>query len=269
MSIKIRDLSTGRLLNNDDYFVVALDSGTTVKIPYFALASAILTNSLIEGTGITISENQGDFYSVTISAVTPTIDPTTKHWIIGETDTGIIAEGQDGAQGSQGIPGNDGYSISATSSPITGGNRVTLHSTDPSMPDTYFDVMDGSVSGYIEGNGITISGSTITANIGSGLNFNSTTGAIEVSQIASPITVSDTLTLTTTGWDSVTMQQTVSYSHNTTKRNVIDITPSELPIWGECQVYAVSETDSSITFLCSSIPSYALTFKVTSMEVST
>ena len=30
---------------------------------------------------------------------TPTIDPETKHWIIGETDTGVVAEGKDGRDG--------------------------------------------------------------------------------------------------------------------------------------------------------------------------
>ena len=30
---------------------------------------------------------------------TPTIDGTTKHWIIGQTDTGVVAEGQDGQDG--------------------------------------------------------------------------------------------------------------------------------------------------------------------------
>ena len=35
--------------------------------------------------------------------VTPHIDSTSKHWMIGDTDTGIVAEGQDGADGSDGI----------------------------------------------------------------------------------------------------------------------------------------------------------------------
>lgn len=47
--------------------------------------------------------------------VTPHIDETTKHWFIGDTDTGILAEGtngtngKDGVDGQNGIDGKDGY----------------------------------------------------------------------------------------------------------------------------------------------------------------
>ena len=37
------------------------------------------------------------------NGVTPHIDPTTKHWMIGLTDTGIVAEGQNGQNGTNGI----------------------------------------------------------------------------------------------------------------------------------------------------------------------
>ena len=40
--------------------------------------------------------------------VTPHIDATTKHWMLGDTDTGIVAEGQDGATGPQGPKGDTG-----------------------------------------------------------------------------------------------------------------------------------------------------------------
>lgn len=40
--------------------------------------------------------------------ITPHIDETTKHWIIGSTDTGVVAEGQQGPQGTQGIQGPEG-----------------------------------------------------------------------------------------------------------------------------------------------------------------
>lgn len=42
--------------------------------------------------------------------ITPHIDPTTKHWIIGETDTGILAEGTNGTDGTDGVDGTDGFS---------------------------------------------------------------------------------------------------------------------------------------------------------------
>ena len=40
--------------------------------------------------------------------ITPHIDETTKHWMIGSTDTGVVAEGQQGPQGTQGIQGTQG-----------------------------------------------------------------------------------------------------------------------------------------------------------------
>ena len=40
--------------------------------------------------------------------VTPHIDPVTKHWMIGETDTQIVAEGQVGPAGPAGTPGEKG-----------------------------------------------------------------------------------------------------------------------------------------------------------------
>jgi hypothetical protein len=40
--------------------------------------------------------------------ITPHIDPTTKHWMIGSTDTGIVAEGQDGRDGTNGTNGTNG-----------------------------------------------------------------------------------------------------------------------------------------------------------------
>ena len=83
----------------------------------------------------------------------------------------------------------------------------------------------------------------------------------------SSITVSSTLTLTANGWDSETKQQTVLTAIDTTKRNVIDITVSELPTWSTYNVYAISESSTGVTFQCDEIPSEALTFKITSMEV--
>lgn len=44
--------------------------------------------------------------------MTPHIDASTHHWMIGDTDTGILAEGtqgETGAAGAQGAPGEDGY----------------------------------------------------------------------------------------------------------------------------------------------------------------
>jgi len=42
--------------------------------------------------------------------ITPHIDPTTKHWMLGDEDTGIVAEGKDGEDGTDGTDGQDGKS---------------------------------------------------------------------------------------------------------------------------------------------------------------
>lgn len=53
-NVKIRDFPTGEITDNDDYFALATASGSTVKIPYSALATVILQSSLLSGSNITI-----------------------------------------------------------------------------------------------------------------------------------------------------------------------------------------------------------------------
>lgn len=93
--------------------------------------------------------------------------------------------------------------------------------------------------------------------------------ASDVSAKEDAITQSATLTLTVNGWDSTLKTQTVTFAHDITKRNVIDITVSELETWAECGVLPTGETNAGITFKCEEIPESALTFKVTSMGVTT
>ena len=90
----------------------------------------------------------------------------------------------------------------------------------------------------------------------------------DIKDTTARITITPTLTLTVAGWDSQTKQQTVLTTIDTTKRNVVDITVEELPTWSECNVYAISESATGVTFQCDTIPSDALTFKITSMVVT-
>ncbi len=80
------------------------------------------------------------------------------------------------------------------------------------------------------------------------------------------ITQSNSLTLTVADWSS--NQQTVTYAHDTSKRNVIDVDPASVEEWASCGVMAISETATGITFKCSTVPENALTFRVTSMGVN-
>lgn len=111
---QISDLSSGSITNDNDVFIMDTYDGVTVKIPYSVLKQAIATG------------------------ITPSIDNTTKHWIIGTTDTGIVAEGQ------QGITGEDGASISFSVSEISDGHSITIYSSDETVSPVTFNVMNGN-----------------------------------------------------------------------------------------------------------------------------
>lgn len=79
------------------------------------------------------------------------------------------------------------------------------------------------------------------------------------------ITQSTLLTITTGDWSN--NEAVISFNHDITNRNVIDIVSAEIPNWASFGVYAYSETSTSITFKCSNTPSSDLHFYVTAMEV--
>ena len=78
-------------------------------------------------------------------------------------------------------------------------------------------------------------------------------------------TRSPLLTLTASGWTNNT--QTVTYEHNTGKRNSIDVEPTSIKAWTAAGILATAETATSITFECDPVPTSDLSFRVTSMEV--
>ena len=81
-----------------------------------ASKSGNTTTIYVDGTSIATIEDGQDGQNGTngtngSNGVTPHIDSTSKHWMIGSTDTGIVAEGQNGSNGtngSDGVPGQDG-----------------------------------------------------------------------------------------------------------------------------------------------------------------
>ena len=79
------------------------------------------------------------------------------------------------------------------------------------------------------------------------------------------ITQSNTLTLTTSGWTN--NAQTITYEHDTGKRNTIDVEPASIKAWTAAGILATAETASTITFECDTVPTTDLSFRVTSMEV--
>ena len=65
--------------------------------------------------------------------VTPHIDETTKHWFIGETDTGVLAEGvngSDGKDGTNGVDGTNGQDGADGYTPVRGTDYWTQEDID-------------------------------------------------------------------------------------------------------------------------------------------
>ena len=78
------------------------------------------------------------------NGVTPHIDPTTKHWMIGLTDTGIVAEGQDGTNGTNGTNGTDAY-VHIKYSQNQPTQDSDMHAS-PQIGDKYIGVYSGTSS---------------------------------------------------------------------------------------------------------------------------
>ena len=200
--------------------------------------------------------------------ITPTIDSTTKHWLIGETDTGVIAEGQNGNNGQDGTAAT--IQVGTVTTGAAGTNASVTNSGTSNA--AVFDFViprgaDGSGSSYTAGDGIDITNNEISVKIGDGLEINQATGNIDVTGGgSSDITRSNLLTLLSANWNNNT--QKVSCYLNLTKRNIVDPTLSELPNWISAKVLPVLEEANGITFQCTNIPSNDLTFTVTSMPIN-
>lgn len=82
--------------------------------------------------------------------ITPHIDSTTKHWMIGDTDTGIVAEGINGKDGKDGTNGTDGTDgVSPTVTVTKEGSVATITCTDVNgtTTATISDGKDGTSGG--------------------------------------------------------------------------------------------------------------------------
>jgi hypothetical protein len=66
------------------------------------------------------------------NGITPSIDPTTKHWIIGSTDTNVVAEGQNGTNGNDGSNGITPHIDSITGNWFIGETDTNIHAQGPS-----------------------------------------------------------------------------------------------------------------------------------------
>lgn len=236
---QIGDLELGEITSDDDVFIMDTYEGITVKIPYSILRNAVA------------------------NAITPSIDSTSKHWYVGSVDTGVVAEGQDGATGATGA------SISATEIPITNGHRVTISSTDPNVSDVVFDLTNGAngTNGTDGDDGASISVTTTTITGGHSVTFHSTDpnvndqtfDVMDGTEIIQTSSDDRLVTLTVAGWQGVSVPYTQSVTVLGMTSNIVPIiAPSfsdtvatglkQQTEWAKI-TKAVSDTNS-ITFKC-------------------
>ena len=131
------------IVNGLDLGALLLGVATPLSTPdtqangfYFGLQPGTYTNfPTINGETITVDSSEvaiivrsGNYWSKIHITTYPSIDPTTKHWMIGNEDTGVLAEGTDGVTPhidpetgnwfigttntgihAQGVPGKDAY----------------------------------------------------------------------------------------------------------------------------------------------------------------
>lgn len=88
--------------------------------------------------------------------ITPHIDSTTKHWMIGDNDTGVVAEGQDGytpVKGTDYFDGTNGTSPTVTVTKQGKVATITCTDVNGTTTATISDGADGTSSGGSGGGG--------------------------------------------------------------------------------------------------------------------
>jgi hypothetical protein len=177
----------------------------------------------------------------------PTIDPITKHWFVGLTDTNVIAEGKDG---------NKWYS-------------GTTYPTDVKNGDMFLSMAVATLGNVYQYELANTSWALQGNLYGGGAVINDTTPSVSACYSSTKVetfktTISSDLTLTVAGWDSTTKQQTVNTTVNTNKLNTPIPNVSSLEEYANKGVKLISETAAGLTFECKNIPSNNLVFKLKS-----
>lgn len=157
-----------------------------------------------------------------------------------------------------------GGELTDTYAAIADGAQVGDYTTIPDMIDALSEIAENGGDGGALPADFPAEGA---ANANKIIGFNANGKYYAFAIPGSPISLSETLTLTSSGWDASSKQQTVSTTLDLTKRNVIDITLGENAAWDSFGVYPIAETANGITFEAAEIPDQNLTFKVCSMEV--
>lgn len=119
-----QDGITPHIGENGNWFIGDIDTGVHAQGPQGEQGTQGIQGTQgpqgEQGTAGTPGTNGQD-------GITPHIDETTKHWMIGSTDTGVVAEGQQGPAGPQGPQGTQG--IQGTQGPqgTPGSDGITPH----------------------------------------------------------------------------------------------------------------------------------------------
>ena len=82
-----------------------------------------------------------------VDGITPHIDNATKHWMIGDTDTGVMAEGVNGVNGADGTNGIDGVSPTVTVTKEGSVATITCTDVNGTTTATISDGEDGGSGG--------------------------------------------------------------------------------------------------------------------------
>ena len=224
---------------------------------------------------------------LSLKAPVPSIDSDTKHWLIGEEDTNVIAEGKvdintDCAVLYATLPAS-GWSNSA---PYTQTVTVTSISADnmPIVDLKYSDTEDnwdseekafacltkittanGSITTVCRKEKPTVD-FTIQMRVSgdvSGINF-----ASKSDLEAIKTKISQSITLSAASWDSETKTNTVSATVDTSRLNTPIPDAASLKAYAENGVYLSAETDTAFVFSCSEIPTEDITVKIKSEVIA-
>lgn len=135
-------------LATEEYVSTAINSIPATDLSNYYTKDEVYSKSETDALIPTVTDGK--------DGITPHIDSTTKHWMIGDSDTGVVAEGVNGKDGTNGSDGKDGTNgISPTVTVTKEGSVATITCTDVNgtTTATISDGKDGTSSGGSSGGG--------------------------------------------------------------------------------------------------------------------
>ena len=195
-------------------------------------------------------------------------------------DTG--EKGADGINGTNGADGKSAYEVAVLNGYVGTQSEWLLNLEGDAGYSPTIAVYESTDTSYVLV--ITdINGSYYTPNLkgsgggGTSLSWGSITGDIAsqtdlvtaLSRKADKTTISSDLTLTVAGWDSTAKTQTLSgLTIDTSRLNTPIPLTTSLKEYASCGIYLSSETSTSLTFTCDTIPTNDITFKLKSEVIT-